>query len=92
MAPDLVSVAKWATRNDRTPWLYTGKQYPEAILKQFVVTWLHSLGGTAVPERYLYHLLPDILAARASRRRSAPTSTAAPGSSSTRSQLTRGPS
>lgn len=102
MAPDLVSVAKWATRDDRKPWLYTGKEYPEAILKQLIVTWLHtrkpspldydrlsrtieeldisalrwrltgvslsqqtlSPGGTAVPEPYLYHLLPDILAAR----------------------------
>jgi hypothetical protein len=102
MAPDLVSVTKRATRDDRRPWLYTGKPYPEAILKQLIVTWLHtrksspkdydqlsrtieeldigalhwdlmavsltqqtlSPGGTAVPEDYLYHVLPDILAAR----------------------------
>lgn len=102
LAPDLVSVAEWATRNDDKPWLYTKHELSTAVLKTLVATWLHtrkpspddferltrtigeldldsvdwvltavtmgeqqlSRGGTAVPARHLYRLLPDVLAAR----------------------------
>lgn len=115
LAPDLVSVANNATRDDDQPWLYTSREYPASVVKPLVTSWLQTRamkrrgrgpkppadtyqrltetlemmeldrldwdlqsveltsqtlaeGGTANPDRYVYQLLPDVLAARIEAR------------------------
>ncbi|GAA0902708.1 pPIWI_RE module domain-containing protein [Virgisporangium aurantiacum] len=42
-APDLVSVAKYASVDDSLPWLYTRGEYRSSIIKSLVLGWLNDL-------------------------------------------------
>ncbi len=42
LAPDLVSVANNATRDDDQPWLYTSREYPASVVKPLITSWLQT--------------------------------------------------
>lgn len=43
VAPDLVSVAEYATLDDSKPWLYTDREYPASVVGTLILSWLRTL-------------------------------------------------
>ena len=43
VAPDLVSVARGATENDASPWIYARGRFPVPLLRQMILAWIHDM-------------------------------------------------
>jgi len=43
VAPDLVSVARGATENDASPWIYARDRFPVPLLRQMILAWIYDM-------------------------------------------------
>jgi hypothetical protein len=43
VAPDLVSVARGATENDASPWIYARDRFPVPLLRQIILAWVYDM-------------------------------------------------